>query len=58
MGFSSYYEEHISRTILCGGYEQSQRFGVIQDWKSFEDDKGSVITDKDYSLANKIDELL
>ena len=40
---TTFFEKWFSRTLLCGGYEQSHRFDVIQDWKSFEDGKGAVI---------------
>lgn len=40
---TAFFEKWFSKILLCGGYEQSQRFDVIQDWKSFKDDKGSVI---------------
>lgn len=39
----TFFDKWFSRTILCGGYEQSHQFDVIQDWKSFENDKSPVI---------------
>lgn len=40
---TTFFEKWFSRTVMCGGYLQSQGFGVIQDWKKFEDAKGTVI---------------
>ena len=40
---TAFFEKWFSKTLMCGGYEQSQLFDVIQDWKKFEDAKGSVI---------------
>ena len=39
----TFFEKWFSRTLICGGYEHSHRFDVIQDWKKFEDVKGPVI---------------
>ena len=38
-----FFEKWFSNYLICSGYEQSQRFDVIQEWKEFKDDKGSVI---------------
>ena len=40
---TTFFEKWFSTTVLCGGYEQSHSFDVIQDWKKFEDAKGPVI---------------
>ena len=40
---TSFFKKWFARTILCGGYQQSHKFDVIQDWKKFENNKGRVI---------------
>lgn len=40
---TKFFEKWFSKIHLCGGYEQSQRFDVIQDWHRYKDDKGTVI---------------
>ena len=42
---TQFFEKWFSKTLLCGGYDQSHIFGAhnIQDWQSFKNDKGPVI---------------
>ncbi len=40
---TNFFEKWFSNYLICGGYEQSQRFNAIQDWQKYKDDKGSVI---------------
>lgn len=39
---TTFFKKWFSKTLLCDGYYQSHG-EVIQDWKSYKDDKGTVI---------------
>lgn len=40
---TKFFEKWFSNSLLCGGFEQSQRYNVIQDWQNYKDDTGDVI---------------
>lgn len=40
---TKFFEEWFSECIICDGYDHSQKFDIIDNWKHFKNDKGSVI---------------
>ena len=40
---TTFFEKWFTKTLMCGGYNQSHYFDVIQDWKKFQDAEGQVI---------------
>lgn len=40
---ADFFNKWFSEVLLCDGYEQSQRFDVIQNWHKYKDKKGSVV---------------